>query len=141
MKNLRIELLTLGYCGAIPFLAFFLAAVFWGGLPADWQTVNDSYALGIILFLLGSWWGVALIVPNPLITVLSNALFLFALAAFLWLNPWWPLIAAILFVVMLVSEGSSYTFKRQTPSYRKMRKQLSCIAAISQSAVAFNQLL
>lgn len=131
MAAARREIQVLGYMGVIPFLVL----GFWPwGYPnhAELATrVLAAYAFGIICFLLGSWWGIALLRKDAGINILSNIVFIAGAAAMIFLPPpLWLLMAAILFLLLIAVERSLAMFKPQPAYYARLRLTLSLAASV-----------
>lgn len=129
--------LLLGYSGLIPFVVLALIA-----LSSDTyqQTARDAaelYAFGIISFLCGSWWGLALRDDSPTTFWFSNGIFLLGFFAFILFPFWWSLTAAVLLICLLLIEQRSHLFSPFPPHYRNLRAQLSVIASISMFLLHF----
>lgn len=130
MTGTRKEIQILGYLGLIPFLGL-------GIWP--WIFVDQSewvaralalYAFGILCFLLGSWWGIALLRNDANISIISNIVFLVAAAGVLLLSPSaWFLLATFLFLLLLIMERRLVIFKRQPVYYATLRLNLSLAAS------------
>jgi len=125
----------LGYAGLIPFV--FAASLVVSGSPYASLSAElvGSYALAIICFLSGSWWGMAQSSGVRTTLLLSNALLLLALALYLFARQWWPLAAALLLVGAWLCEQSSRLFPAYAPQYRVMRTLLTLVAASSMGLV------
>ena len=97
-----------------------------------WGSVLASYALAILCFLPGAWWGMALIRRTPSAMLLSN---LFVLVAFfghtLLANKTYLLLCALLFPATLLVERRHALFRPQPAYYARLRSQLSLIAALA----------
>ena len=119
----------LGYAGLLPFV-----------LPVLWLAVSPAgeypwlaslvgvYALGIICFLTGTWWGFGLDARSSPSLWLSNGVFLAAVGLFAFLPAWWPLSAAVLLVLLFALERILRSLPEQQASYRQMRMWLTLIA-------------
>jgi hypothetical protein len=125
----------LGYAGLIPFVYAASLVVSHSPYASLSAELVGSYALAIICFLFGSWWGMAQSSGVRTTLLLSNALLLLALALYLFARPWWPLAAAWLLVGAWLCEQSSRLFPAHTPEYRVMRTLLTLIAASSMGLV------
>lgn len=120
----------LGWAGLLPFLALSLGMLL---LPAEASTAANllaHYAFGILCFLLGTWWGIGVMRPDPSPLLWSNALFvaLFLARAVLH-DAYFMLAAALLFVVLLLLERRLAAFRRQPAYYVTLRTRLSLVAA------------
>lgn len=121
---------TLGRAGLLPFIAAPVAMLAFqddharlvGKLLAD-------YALGIITFLLGIWWGMGLIRRHASALLMSNGIFITAVAG-RWVledGAFLPYAAAILGITLLI-ERSHTLFKPQPAYYARMRVELTVVA-------------
>jgi hypothetical protein len=122
----------LGRAGLLPFVAApFVMAL----LPQQAQRaahVLALYALSIICFLVGVWWGLALIRRVALALVLSNAVVLIAFFGYLGLpDRGFLLLCSVLFPATVVLERSHQMFRPQPPYYARLRLQLTTIATLS----------
>ncbi len=121
---------ALGYGGLAPF--FLLAAGHTIGFnEAVTESLARLYSLGILLFLCGSWWGIALLRARWQELVISNVLFLSLLAAFYFLPfQGWFICAALGFLALYQLEGRLKAFQRQPAYYRRLRRELSLVAGV-----------
>lgn len=123
---------ALGRCGLIPFIvappllyldhhhAFFYAAVL------------STYALAILCFLVGIWWGLALIRRTPSALLYSNAVVIVVfLAHVLITHRAFFLLCAFLYPLTVVIERLSPLFRAQPPYYARLRLQLTSVATVS----------
>jgi hypothetical protein len=125
----------LGYAGLIPFVGTALLVVSNSPYASLSAELVGSYALAIICFLFGSWWGMAQSSGVRTTLLLSNALLLLALAVYLFARQWWPLAAAGLLVGAWFCEQSRDLFPAYAPQYRVMRSLLTLVAAGSMGLV------
>ncbi len=119
----------LGWAGLIPFPALVIASQLLPGQP--WLAWLAAYALAIICFLAGAWWGIALLRRDVRILLASNAVVVFAWACFL-ANAalFLPLAACLLYLEYRVEQG--YPLFGPTPHYyRQLRLRLTAIACVS----------
>ncbi|MDH3538182.1 MAG: DUF3429 domain-containing protein [Gammaproteobacteria bacterium] len=127
----------LGYAGLIPFVvpALLIAA------GAEYSQLSlqlaAAYAFGIISFLIGSWWGMALSTGSRGLFVLSYLLFLVGFFAYLFAPHWWPLAAALLLITILVAERNGSLFPAFPDRYRGMCTTLTLVAGASMLALQF----
>lgn len=133
MSTLPTVATLLGRAGLLPFVAAPLALATLGeehralvsGLLAD-------YAFGIIAFLPGIWWGLALVRRRAPVLLMSNAIFLGALAG-KWILPdgkFLPFAAALLGLMLLV-ERSHTLFRPQPAYYARLRIELTVVAGLA----------
>jgi len=122
----------LGRAGLLPFLGLSVA------IAADtrhrdfWAQALAIYSLGIICFLLGAWWGLALVRRYPAALVYSNALFLVAFFSYMSLNlQAFFLLSALLFPALLLIERRHALFRLQPAYYARLRFYLSLTASAS----------
>lgn len=122
---------TLGYAGLIPFM---VPAIYsWTGnthltLAIDFAGI---YALVILCFISGSWWGMGRGSHSPAALLISNLYLLLALALYLLAGHWWPLAAALLLVGAWIFEQTPRLFAGYERSYRNTRALLTLMAAAS----------
>jgi hypothetical protein len=126
---------VLGYAGLIPFVYAALLVVSASPHASLAAELVGSYALAIICFLFGSWWGMAQSSDVRTTLLLSNTLLLLALTLYLFAREWWPLAAAGLLVGAWLCEQSRGLFPVYAPQYRFMRTFLTLIAAGSMGLV------
>ena len=126
---------VLGYAGLIPFVYAALLVVSHSPYAPLAAELAGSYALAIICFLFGSWWGMAQSSAVRTTLLLSNTLLLVALALYLFARQWWPLAAAGLLVGAWFCEQSRGLFPAYAPQYRVMRTLLTLVAASSMGLV------
>ncbi len=122
---------ALGYAGLIPFVLpalLVLSGSAYGSVATEFA---GTYALAIICFLGGSWWGMAQTSGVRSTLLLSNAILLVALLLYLFASEWWSLSAALLLMGAWICEQSSRLFPAYPQDYRRMRIILTLIAAIS----------
>lgn len=120
----------LGRAGLLPFCAAPLAMYV---MPLYTQLIGGwlaSYALAIICFLTGAWWGLALIRRSVAALVTSNAAVLVAVFGYI-LLPGAPFLflCAALFPFTILVERSMQLFKPQPSYYARLRLQLSAVAS------------
>lgn len=121
----------LGYAGLIPFVIPALLVASGSEYSELSLAIAGAYAFGIISFLCGSWWGMALNNGSARALLYSNLYFLTALSIFLFASEWWPLAAAILLMSILFAEQNSALFPEFPDPYRKMRVLLTLVASAS----------
>ena len=122
----------LGRTGLLPFVG--LLPVLYLDVQHEqvWAKSLTTYTLAILCFLVGSWWGLALIRRTPAALLLSNIVVLVAFFGHV-LLPTAPflLLGAALFLATIVFERRHALFHRQPPYYASLRLQLSFIASAS----------
>lgn len=121
---------ALACSGLLPYVAAPLAIAAWPQFSQLTLDLIAHYSFGIICFLLGAWWGMALIRRDPPALWLSNGLFIVAFAA-RGLLPilWWLGTAAALMLLIWLIEGRLPLFDPQPTYYRRLRGALSWVAA------------
>ena len=125
----------LGYAGLVPFVLP-AVLVLTGSAHADVaSTIASGYALAILCFLCGSWWGMAQATANRATLLLSNAYLLLALALYLFAAEWWSLAAALLLVGAWLCEQNALLFPTYPGSYRRMRAILTLCASASMAVL------
>lgn len=126
---------ALGYAGLVPYVlaaALVLAASPRADIAA---TLAGSYALAIICFLCGSWWGMAQRSAVASTLLLSNAYLLLALGLYLFAAEWWALAAALLLAGAWICEQNSSLFRRYPRDYRRMRAILTLFTGTSMASI------
>ena len=124
-------MLLLGYAGLIPFVIPALVVVIDTEYSNLASRIAEAYAFGIISFLTGSWWGMALSRGAGKALLLSNLYFLVGLLIFVFALQWWALAAAILLMSIYFAEQTSPVFSDLESRYRKMRGILTMVASAS----------
>ena len=122
----------LGRAGLLPFIGLPAALFLDSQNQPLWAAVLSAYTLSIICFLVGAWWGLALIRRSPTALLLSNALVLVAVFGHVLLAQLaFFLLGALLFLATVVTEMRHDLFHRQPLYYRRLRLQLSLVASTS----------
>lgn len=122
----------LGRLGLIPFLALAVGITLGGRQQDVLLQALAVYSFGILCFLLGAWWGLALIRRYASALLLSNALFLLVFFSYLGMPQRAYLVtAAILFLALILAERRHPLFRPQPAYYARMRAQLSATAALT----------
>lgn len=120
----------LGRAGLIPFFAAGLVIWSQPQHAAIAAGAQADYAFAIASFLLGAWWGLALIRRETSILVLSNCVFLLLFFARLWLPEAGFLVAAAAVITLTVLvERRHRLFRRQPPYYARLRLELTLAAS------------
>jgi hypothetical protein len=127
----------LGVAGLVPFVLPALLVASGSELAALSAQLADGYALAIICFLAGSWWGMAQTSAVRATLILSNLYLLLALALYLFALDWWPLAAMLLLLGAWLCEQSQRLFPAFPPAYRRMRILLTLGAAASMGVIQF----
>jgi hypothetical protein len=122
---------VLGYCGLIPFVIPALLVLLQAQQAPLATEFASSYALAIICFVSGSWWGMAQASGVRATLWLSNAYLLLALLLYLFASEWWSLSAALLLLGAWLGEQSNCLFPTFATGYGRMRTILTLIAATS----------
>lgn len=131
MFSARQIIFALGFAGLIPFVipAIALSLNFDNSELA--LRIVDAYAFGIICFLCGSWWGMALHYGNRGALLLSNVLLLTAFFVYSFGIQWWALTACLLLIGLLVIELNTSIVPMLSKHYRNMRTVLTLAASCS----------
>lgn len=88
-----------------------------------------SYTLAIICFLVGAWWGIALIRRGRLALLLSNGVVIVAFLAHALLStPAFLLCCAALFPATVLVERRAGIFRAQPAYYASLRLHLTVVA-------------
>ena len=127
----------LGLAGLIPFFIAPIALWLDARHTALYAELLANYALAIICFLVGIWWGLALIRRSASALIISNAVVLVAFASrsLLTYPPFFGVCAA-LFVFTVMLERRHRLFKPQPTYYARLRLGLSAVAAIMLTSAA-----
>lgn len=129
---------TLGWLGLLPFPALALAVLL---LPGEhWSAWLAAYAVVIISFLAGAWWGIALLRNEYRVLLASNAVVVLTWFCYLLAGRWFLLAAAALLVLLQVIEGQHPMFSPQPRYYRQLRSRLTGIAALALIVAFFAKL-
>jgi hypothetical protein len=127
-----LYVIWLGRAGLLPFMGLLVAIYLDAQHQQLWAESLATYSLAILCFLVGSWWGLALIRRTPTALILSNVVVLVAFFGHVLLTTAsFLLLGAGLFLATVVIERRHLLFKRQPPYYARMRLQLSLIAMAS----------
>ena len=122
----------LGWAGLLPFLAAPLA-VSVSTNPADMVgPALVAYSLAIVCFLMGSWWGIALLRRTPVILVVSNVVVIAACLGCVFMG----LRANLLLLALLLAgtigvERMHPMFWPQPDYYATLRLRLSAVASLT----------
>lgn len=135
MFSARQTTLVLGFAGLIPFVIPAIALTFDFDHSELALRIVDAYAFGIICFLCGSWWGMALHQGNRSALALSNVFFLVAFFVYRFDLQWWALTACLLLVGLLVIELNTSIVPMYSKHYRKIRAVLTLVASSSMLVV------
>jgi len=134
----QLDTRLLGIAGLVPFVLPALLAVAGSTLAAAAAQVAAAYALAIICFLCGSWWGMAQASGLRATLWLSNVYLLLALGLYLAAYEWWPLAAMLLLLGAWICERSERLFPAFPPAYRRLRTLLTLAAAASMGVIQFS---
>ena len=122
----------LGRAGLLPFMGLPVVMYLDAQHQLLWAKSLATYTLAIVCFLVGSWWGLALIRRTPTALLMSNAVVLVAFFGHM-LLPTAPflLLGAALFLATVAIERRYALFHRQPRYYGRLRLQLSLVAIVS----------
>jgi len=122
----------LGRAGLLPFLGLLLALYIDTQNQSLWANALATYTLVIICFLVGAWWGTALIQRNPTTLLLSNGIALVAFFGQVLLSTaGFFLLGAFVFTATLVIERRRALIQPQPLYYARLRLQLTLVASTS----------
>jgi hypothetical protein len=136
--NAQFVTRLLGVAGLVPFVLPALLVVSGSALGAAAAQIAAAYALAIICFLGGSWWGMAQASGIRATLLLSNVYLLLALGLYLSALDWWPLAATLLLLGAWTCEHSERLFPALPPAYRRLRTLLTLVAAGSMGVIQFS---
>ena len=137
MLSAKRTINALGYAGLVPFVIPALLIVVGSEHSLFLRQFSELYALGIICFLTGSWWGMALTPGSRSALLMSNLYFLIALFVYFFAIQIWALAAAVLIMGIFIAEQHSSLFSEFQETYRRMRTYLTLIASASMLAIHF----
>lgn len=122
----------LGWMGLLPFVTA-PVALYWSAEQATLiGPALTAYALAILCFLCGAWWGIALLRHQPAILIISNLIVIIACLGFALLGQ--RAVLLLLAVLMLVTVGFERLhpmFHPQPDYYAALRMRLSGVASLS----------
>jgi len=128
---------ALGRAGLLPFCAAPLLIYLDPARGGFYAELIASYALAIICFLVGAWWGIALIRRSSLALVLSNAVVIVAfLGHALLQTPAFLLCCAALYPATVLVERRAAIFRAQPVYYATLRLHLTAVAVATLLATA-----
>ena len=122
----------LGWAGLLPFVAAPAIVLSAADLAVPVGPALMAYALAILCFLSGAWWGMALLRRRPGVLVASNAMVIVGCLGVVFL----PVQAALyllagLLVLTVVFERRHPLFSPQPSYYAALRLRLSLVAGAS----------
>ncbi len=122
----------LGRAGLLPFIAAPIAMAVYPEQLQFAGRVLSVYALSILCFLVGVWWGLGLIRREASALVLSNAVVIVAFFGHIGLpDQGFLFLCALLFPATILMERSHRLFRPQPPYYARLRAQLTAVATLS----------
>ena len=122
----------LGRAGLLPFVGLLLALYIDAQNQSLWANALATYTLAIICFLVGAWWGTALIQRNPTTLLLSNGIALVTFFGQVLLSTaGFFLLGAFVFTATLVIERRRALIQPQPLYYARLRLQLTLVASAS----------
>lgn len=137
MASVPATAVWLGRAGLLPFVAAPLLVVLDPSRTRFYLVTTGAYALAIVCFLCGAWWGIALLRRHPDMLLASNAVVVVAVAAFALMTPASALMALSALLLLTVTiEQLHPMFGAQPPYYARMRMQLTAVAVPGISAAA-----
>jgi hypothetical protein len=125
----------LGYAGIVPFVVPAALVMTGSAHTALANAFAASYALAILCFLCGSWWGMAQASARRATLLISNAYLLLALALYLFTPEWWSLAAAVLLAGAWLCEQNASLFPIYPDGYRRLRAILTICASASMTVM------
>jgi hypothetical protein len=138
VDNLPRHASLLACAGLTPYIAAAAALLLLPGQQVFISRLIADYSFGIIAFLLGAWWGLALIRRCPGALWLSNVVFIVAFFGKALLSTSaWLMLAAILMIAIWLVEGRHSLFRPQPGYYRSLRGLLSGVSAVCLVASAY----
>ena len=127
----------LGRAGVLPFCAGPLLILLDSAHASVYAQSLALYALAILCFLVGSWWGMALLRQRAGMLIASNVMVIAAVAGVMLLSPGGALLwLAALLVAAWRIEKRHPLFAAQPGYYATLRRHLTLLAAGSLCAAA-----
>lgn len=120
MNHMKTVTYLFGLLGLLPFIAYPLYLLLLSPVSSLIDEYYATYALAIICFMMGTWWGQGLS-ENYKPIIVSVLLFFTALLCYLLFFEYWLMVAGILLLLLFSLER--YTTILQGPSveYQKLR--------------------
>jgi hypothetical protein len=138
LDNTALYVTWLGRAGLLPFVGLTLALYIDSQNHSFWESALSTYSLAIICFLVGAWWGMALIRRSPTTLLLSNSVVLLAFFGQVLLSTaGFFLLGAVLLVATIAIEQRHELFIKQPPYYARTRRQLTLVATACLVVAAF----
>jgi len=123
---------ALGRAGLLPFIAAPALLYLDPHHTSMYGALLASYALAIICFLVGVWWGLALIRRATGALIYSNAIVIVAFFGHVLLtHKAFFVLCALLYPLTVVVERSHPLFRAQPAYYARLRLQLTVVATVS----------
>jgi hypothetical protein len=131
-SSIRKTATWLGWGGLLPFFGLPVAMAIYPSHQALCAQTLAAYSLGIICFLLGTWWGLTLIRRHTSALLMSNGFFLVTFASYILHDlQTFFMTSALLFIVLLLIERRHALFREQPVYYARLRALLSVTASLS----------
>lgn len=122
----------LGWAGLLPFVAAPVALYVSAEHAPLLATAIAAYALAILCFLTGAWWGIALLRRQPGVLVISNLVVVIAWLGFVLLDlRACVILLAVLLPGTVALERLHPVFRPQPDYYAALRMRLSVVASLS----------
>ena len=122
----------LGWAGLLPFVAAPLAVYLSAQPAALVAPAIAAYGLAILSFLVGAWWGIALLRREPGILIASNLVVIAACMGFVLLDLRSQLVLeAVLLTGLVVFECMHPMLRPQPSYYAALRLRLSVVASLA----------
>lgn len=124
----RQLIVLLGVAGVLPMVACLVMAEAEHSL-----LIFKTYSVSIIAFLSGIWWSTALMTRDLSarmrveVLLMSNAIVLVAVGAVIFLDDHSLLVLGLLYVFLLLGEGSHIAFRKQPHYYSRMRQGVTLL--------------
>ena len=122
----------LGWWGLVPFAVAPVAVYWFPGRTVAIGSAIAAYAMAILCFLAGAWWGIALLRRKRDILVASNLVVIVACRGWVLLDLQ---ISLLLFAALLLAvagvERLHPVFRPQPNYYAALRLRLSIVASLS----------
>lgn len=113
--------------GLVPFVG--LSAWFWFDSSALGLQLLNLYSFGITSFLMGTWWQPLGGDSRVFGAVAGNGIFLLAVGSLAWLPDFFPLISAVLLLLIYILEQHTPWVSLRQKEYGRLRLVVTLIAS------------
>lgn len=132
MEQLPAIATLLGRSGLLPFCGA-TAMIYLQPQEVDFYAgLLANYAMAILCFLVGIWWGLGLIRRSPMALVISNAVVIVAFVGEVLLETrMFLILCAVVYPATVLVERRAWLFQAQPAYYARLRIQLTAVATVT----------